>query len=533
MRLNVLFPIIALLLLFVVGFLQISCNSGNRQAELPSMPLIMYDFNEQVHNKGVLPVFVRGDGHVSYATGISGQSLDLSATAKYRKPLIITKSAGDSFNDYPGITLMFWTKMDSEDNNAYTIISQKTENSDFNQSGWRIGAAGCGAWYWQIFDGFNTASYMPTSRHQPINDGEWHQIGFSLDFQAKEARLYYNGRNVSVISLQQFNLNILDNTFVLGGDPTSALPLMETYNGLIDDFSVYSRILTPEQVGALYAKYRPTRISRQRKLPDSLIVMTWNIWNGGQRDGKFVGVQRITDVIRQSGADIVSLQETFGSGEMIADALGYFHYQRSDGLSVLSRYPLGRTYNIYRSRMAGAVTIELPGQRQVVFCPIHLSYLPNLGPYIMSGNAVADTILARELESRGAEMRFIAWELQSLLNQKDQAPLILAGDFNSGSHLDWTEANSANRYGLVIDFPSSRLLEQAGYIDAYRKIYPDPVEHPGHTWSPVFNEVLQDRVNFIYYSGLPIEPVNAYVIDSYPLGFPSDHAAVVTTFRWR
>src|SRR5690606_18432600 len=56
--------------------------------------------------------------------------------------------------------------------------------------------------------------------------------------------------------------------------------------------------------------------------PIDLKVMAWNIWHGGREDGKDVGPARVIDVIRNSGADVVAMQETYGSGELIQKELG-------------------------------------------------------------------------------------------------------------------------------------------------------------------------------------------------------------------
>ena len=48
-------------------------------------------------------------------------------------------------------------------------------------------------------------------------------------------------------------------------------------------------------------------------------VMTWNIWHGGREDGEEVGPLRVAEVIRDSQADVVAMQETYGSGERIAE----------------------------------------------------------------------------------------------------------------------------------------------------------------------------------------------------------------------
>ena len=53
--------------------------------------------------------------------------------------------------------------------------------------------------------------------------------------------------------------------------------------------------------------------------PLSFRTMTWNIWHGGREDGEKMGPQRVVDVIRQSKADIVAMQETYGSGEWISE----------------------------------------------------------------------------------------------------------------------------------------------------------------------------------------------------------------------
>ena len=52
-------------------------------------------------------------------------------------------------------------------------------------------------------------------------------------------------------------------------------------------------------------------------------VMTWNIWHGGREDGEIVGPKRVTRVIKNSRVDIVAMQETYGSGELISKALGF------------------------------------------------------------------------------------------------------------------------------------------------------------------------------------------------------------------
>lgn len=511
----------------------VACDFGKKATPLPAMPLVALDFNGEVVNKGILPLGFRGDGNISYGQGLEGEALDLSDSAVFRKPLVLTNSHRTTLIDYPGLTFLLWVKKSPNDYNSYTVAAQMQDSEDFDVKGWAIRTEECGSWSWWISDGMEQTRYKASPERQPLNDGAWHQIGFSMDFNTREVRLYYDGVNRAVYTLPQEDLEVFNREIFLGASPLALDPVMEAFNGMIDELSLWSRVLSPDQVAALFAQYRKPVKTMPRRLPDSLTVMTWNLWGGGMREGRFVGPRRIADMIAESGADLVAIQEGFASGPLIADMLDFYYYQRSEGLAVLSRYPLGQTYDVYRPRHAGAVTIELPRQQQVVFCPLYLSYLPNLAPYIMSGNASADSVLLREQETRGAEMRYISWELQALLDRNDRVPVILAGDFNSGSHLDWTAANRSKRYDLVLPYPATQTLERAGFSDAYREVFPDPLKTPGFTWSPRFKEVLHDRVNFIFYHGNTVSPTSARVVDQHPLGFPSDHAAVVVVFDWK
>lgn len=91
--------------------------------------------------------------------------------------------------------------------------------------------------------------------------------------------------------------------------------------------------------------------------------------------------------------------------------------------------------------------------------------------------------------------------------------VFLGGDFNEPSHLDWTEAtkDSADHHGVVISWPATSTLQQHGFRDAYRTLYPNPVTHPGYTypsdnpalapqkitWTPDADE--RERIDFIFY----------------------------------
>jgi hypothetical protein len=65
-------------------------------------------------------------------------------------------------------------------------------------------------------------------------------------------------------------------------------------------------------------------------------------------------------------------------------------------------------------------------------------------------------------------------------------PVIVGGDFNSGSHLDWTPAAATlpNYMGRVVAWPAGIAMREAGFVDVFRFAHPDPIQDPGLIWSP-------------------------------------------------
>ena len=96
--------------------------------------------------------------------------------------------------------------------------------------------------------------------------------------------------------------------------------------------------------------------------------MTWNIWHGGREDGEKIGPQRVMEVIRQSKADIVAMQETYGSGEWISEQLGFhFHPRDSTNVSIHSRYPVLEDISVFEKFKCVGALLELPEGRKLAF----------------------------------------------------------------------------------------------------------------------------------------------------------------------
>ncbi len=264
-----------------------------------------------------------------------------------------------------------------------------------------------------------------------------------------------------------------------------------------------------------------------------LRVMTWNIWHGGREDGKEVGPRRVVDVIRDSGADLVAMQETYGSGELIAKALGFHFHPRGTNLSIHSRYPVIEDISVFEEFKCVGALIELPDKRRVA---VYSIWLPYDEPIWKPGSrsALDDDTLRRAARSSNADLQRIYELISERLSDLKYAdiPVIIAGDFNSMSHLDYAEV-SRDQFGRVIDWPTSQVLTEAGFRDSYREANPVIERQRDRTWSPRFTDREQDRIDYIYYQGNNLQAVESRVVDQHAEKFPSDHAAVLSTFRHR
>lgn len=329
----------------------------------------------------------------------------------------------------------------------------------------------------------------------------------------------------------------------------------------------------------------------------SLRVVQFNVWQEGTSVAG--GLEKIADVILQSKADVVAFSEVRNyKGEdwhtKLLAALkakapdAHFHGRFAGGdVGLISRFEILSTAQVFNETKADtgsvmAYRIKLPGSREIAVCSAHLDYKHYALNWVRgygSGNPDwkirdankdgepdrmndAEALLAHNrLSRRGAAIEaFLAF---AKLEREAGRAVILAGDFNEGSHLDWTEKakDFAGHYGAVLPWDNSIALEKAGFRDAWRVVFPDEVKHPGFTWpatafgkkttswAPKSDE--RDRIDFIYHSAEGgLRPLNAWIVgprtcfigerpvedpgeDAYlcaELPWPSDHRGVLVEF---
>lgn len=287
----------------------------------------------------------------------------------------------------------------------------------------------------------------------------------------------------------------------------------------------------------------PSKKSGQKELK----VLSWNVWHAGHSKAyPEEGCKGTIGILKQSNADVILMIETYGSAPMVADSLNYNYALLSDNLCIYSRYPIKKTFTFPDSIATfnfGGVEIDMDGTPVRIF-DTWLHYLPDMR-LTPTEKSEAEILAWDDEGTRDEEVRKIISTLQPILSQTDSIPVIMGGDFNAHSHLDWTEATKDlyNHGGAVVNWTVSREMQKANFKDSFREINPDPVRNIGTTWLYANDEKLtrSDRIDFIYYQGKTIQAIES---ESYnqeltkPLKFkgaeffyPSDHGFVMTTFK--
>jgi len=319
---------------------------------------------------------------------------------------------------------------------------------------------------------------------------------------------------------------------------------------------------------------------------DELKVFSLNVWlNGGSVAN---GVDKVADLVIASDADIIAFIEANNS--FLSDLMSiltskgvtnYFSGNIGDR-SIISRYPIVETNAVHDA--ITAFKIMLRPDMPLTVCVAHLDYthyavyLPrgyNGGAAPYDGWGMIDEDNDGEPDYVTNITEVLNYDLQSSRDEalnsfiSFSAPLtdageevILLGDFNDCSHLDWTDAtkDQFGHQGLVIPWNGSINLATNDWFDTYRECHPNPVTHPGLTWpSEAFgkgstswapNSDERDRIDYIYYNKQKLNAKNSYVAGSpvyykfnvkdtlqsddlflfSQLPWPSDHKGVVTIF---
>jgi hypothetical protein len=317
----------------------------------------------------------------------------------------------------------------------------------------------------------------------------------------------------------------------------------------------------------------------------NLKVLQMNIWAEGTKvEG---GYDAIVEEIVRLKPDVVLLSEVRNYNNVmfisrLKNSLkekGQIYYgDNSDtDVGIISKYPITEQCVLYPldddsgSVLKAEIWVK---NKRVIIYSVHLDY-KNYACYLPRGydgitwgkmkSPITDVAMIEKMNKdskRDEEINCVISDAAWL----DSDLIIIGGDFNEPSYLDWREdtRNFWDHRGVVIDWDCSILLEKASFTDSYRLKYPNPVTHPGFTfpsdnpsvpvnqlaWAPDADE--RDRIDYIYFKSsgksklvdVVILGPNSSIIrgqrcketskDKFILPkniWPTDHKAIVATFK--
>lgn len=276
---------------------------------------------------------------------------------------------------------------------------------------------------------------------------------------------------------------------------------------------------------------------------DYINVMSFNILNNAHIHEN--GIESVAEIIKVHKIDILGMQEMRDPKAMkkLQNILGDEYYYDYD-LQLISRFKILKKYQVDGATVFGCL-LELNQNQKIKFFNSHLTAYP-YGPYELREGLSIDKCLEK-IQHQKKEVEFA---IQFLFFKDElECPILLTGDHNIPSHLDHCLQTSLdyhysklrNLKTLPVEWPVSKTLQEHGFIDSYREIYPNPLEFHGISWNLGepnklldHNEVF-DRIDYIYYKNgkSKVKNLSIYYVDTIysPFNYPSDHRAVVGRFK--
>jgi exodeoxyribonuclease-3 len=279
----------------------------------------------------------------------------------------------------------------------------------------------------------------------------------------------------------------------------------------------------------------------------TLRIMSFNLWHGG--DAGKQPLSQTLEVIKSARADCIGIQEAEGNAPngtprpdnaaKLAKELNWHYFAQGARKGIMSRFPIAN----HTPRKHG-VTITLPSGKPIYLFNVHLNHSP-YQPYQLLNIPYGDgKFIKTEAEAidearkaRGTEIEEVLQEIKAV--EAEGHPIFLTGDFNEPSCLDWTaEATMAKRCPIEVRWSTTQSLIDAGMMDAYRQIFPDPTIKLGWTWTPLTKpddpRDRHDRIDMIWFKGVSTKVKSVEIVgestetaDIVVTPYPSDHRALI------
>jgi len=276
-------------------------------------------------------------------------------------------------------------------------------------------------------------------------------------------------------------------------------------------------------------------------------VMAWNILHGANDIEN--GPQNAIQIIKEIDPDVILMVETYGSGKMIADSLGYnFHLIAPEGtafddksinLSIFSKFPFGERIDTDFPFYLGGREVFIVGEK-IRFFSNWFHYLPWEDEPEKMGKSVEELLEWERTETKYEMIQKVLPYLKKYTVETDSIPMIFGGDMNTPSHLDWGEVTKEIHNNLVVPWYSTKVLEDLGLIDSYRTLNSDPTANPGITWHTKGKNDAH-RIDYIFFKGPKLKALKSesykvffnepFMINGKIIPYPSDHGFVLSVFE--
>ncbi|RGE21876.1 endonuclease/exonuclease/phosphatase family protein [Leucobacter sp. wl10] len=235
-------------------------------------------------------------------------------------------------------------------------------------------------------------------------------------------------------------------------------------------------------------------------------VLSWNLWFGGQQvdDALRKQLDAIRTHLAGEAQPVLLVQESVGAAERLAAALGWNLVGNAD-TAICSPLPL-REVETHTGAYGCAALVGTDAGETLAWS-VHLDYR-DYGPYYAGephGERVNELIGER---IRAEQAGRIVATTEALVRERGAVPVIVGGDFNVPATGDWSAQpgrSSVVRRGAR--WAGTDTLLQAGFADAFREAWPDPVAVPGPTWSPIEppESEPRDRIDFVFVRDLRVQ----------------------------
>lgn len=315
----------------------------------------------------------------------------------------------------------------------------------------------------------------------------------------------------------------------------------------------------------------------EKQVGTPLRLMAWNLFVGGTFDRKETTGENLTqmiDYMNEVDPDIFFVVEAYGSSQKILDGLNAGRPEgdrfsavmitqpednshNGDNLWLYTKLKVEKVYPRYAdadisSFNLGGARLGLPNGKHVhafslwtwhdgwAYGDTHDAAVQNT--HGLPRTKTTEQILEGDHLRRVAMGKAILEKAIPSFIGDDDAPVLMGGDLNAQSHLDWSQqfANAPGHGGVVLPWPYTKQYSDAGFMDTFRYANPDAGHYPGRTWSPFHGfGAIPGRIDYIFARGKDVRVLGSRADvarlprhqDSplnqvYP--FYSDHGAVIT-----